>query len=175
MGIALLVWALISGSLAAALATVRPSFVFGLLGRPKQLVVGGLAAIIMRVTAGFRFESEATSGLFNITWPLVGYVHEPSAVGLSVAGAAMVTLFVGVVKQRPAWIGAGLLVMMFAEPVSSAGGLNAVGAAGVLPVIWALDPIPKTADTQRKGPAEAGPFRTRWFLGLSRRGQRPLR
>ncbi len=127
-----------------------------------MLIAGGVVALLMRIWGGSLFGAAPTDGAYNITWPLVGYFEVPSLVGFVVAGSALVTLAMGLRSRRPSWVASGLLVLMFAAPIHFTGGINTVRAAGVLPVVWALDPPPvakKPARTakRRRDPSVTDP------------------
>ena len=80
---------------------------------------------------------EAPHGLSTLGFPFLGFATEPSFVGAAVVMAGALTTGFGIRDRSLAWGLSGLLVVclsgvVYAEP------LNAVRAAGMLPVLWAV-------------------------------------
>ncbi len=140
LGILLLVFALVGTGYWAAIAlgVTRPTFGTALFGRWKLLSVVVAAAIIVHLVALLIFDGsmlDSPSDSFGL--PPVAYFTNPSVVGFLVLGSGAFTLIFGAVRRDLAWIASGLLVVALGEAVTLHP-VNAVRAAGMLPVLWAV-------------------------------------
>lgn len=154
LAILLLVLAL-SGSgplAAAALGITRPTYATALLGRGRSLVVAVVSGVAVVILAVRLFDAPVfgtLDGAFSV--PFVAYFNQPSIVGFAVLSAGVVTVVVGLVRRDLAWLASGLLVLVLGEGVT-ANPVNAVRAAGMLPVLWALaSPLENSAGLTRSG------------------------
>jgi hypothetical protein len=147
LGVLLLALALTgSGYWAAvALGVTRPTFGTALFGRWRLLLVLAATAITVHLAAVWIFGGsifDAASGTFAL--PTIAYFNQPSVVGFLVLASGGSTLLLGGIRRDPAWIVSGILVVVLGEAVA-ANPLNAVRAAGMLPVLWALTPMPSSS------------------------------
>lgn len=122
-----------------ALAVVRPSYLVGIAGRWKHFLLGLGVAGVARLFWVFWFDDSLTAGLWALGLPLRGVMESPSPLGFLVVGAGLVTLVVGGVRRDWSWIASGLLVASLSVEVLR-DPINAVRAAGMLPVLWAFGP-----------------------------------
>lgn len=137
----LLTLSLMTGSavFGAATAMSRPSYLVALWGRWRVLAVGVSVAALVRLIWSSRLETPFLEGGRNLDWPLVGIVDSPSVTGALVMLAGICTAVVGLARRDWGWVGGGLFVLLFAEPVVS-GPTHMLRAAGYLPVLWGLGP-----------------------------------
>ena len=133
--------ALFTGSRLAAGATAltRPSYVLGLAKDWRALAVGLAVALVVKVFWSWRFVESVTSGGFNLDIPFRGIVQSPSLTGGLVVIAGLATALIGLAKKDAGWILSGLLVVSLSAVVVDTP-VNAVRAAGLLPVLWAFGP-----------------------------------
>ena len=125
---------------AAALGITRPTYAVALVGRWKLLSAVVAAVIAIRLLAlglfgGSIFES--IEGSFTL--PFVAYFDHASVVGFLVLAGAVVTMGVGIIRRDLSWVVAGMFVVMLGGPIT-VNPINAVRAAGMLPVLWAFGP-----------------------------------
>lgn len=142
MGILLLSMALAWGwwTAAALLGMTRPTFLVAVWGRWRFLLFGVLGAIAIALYGLISFGTSAlipSGGRLGL--PVVAYFEHPSAWGVLLAGAALVTLAFGIGKRDWAWILAGGFVLCFGTDVLR-DPVNAWRAVGFLPVMWAFGP-----------------------------------
>jgi len=140
LGILLLALALVgSGYWAAvALGLTRPTFGTALFGRGRSLSLLVVTATTVRLAAVWIFNGsilENPGG--NLTLPAIAYFNRPSVLGFLVLASGASTLVFGAVRRDSAWMVSGLLVVALGEAVT-ANPANAVRAAGMLPVLWAV-------------------------------------
>lgn len=142
LGMFFLAYAMATGSIwaAAALGVTRPSYLIGLLGRWRQVGVGVGATVAILVYGLFRFgvENFIPDG-GRVGLPLRAYFEHSTPWGWLVALAAAATLMVGIRKRDWAWIASGLLILCLGTDVT-ANPVNALRAAGMIPVLWAFGP-----------------------------------
>ena len=133
--------ALFTGSRLAAGATslARPSYLLGLAKDWRALAVGLGTALIVKLLWSWRFAESVTSGGFNLDAPFRGVVQSPSLVGWIVVIAGLATLLFGLATRDAGWVLSGLLVVSLSVVVVDTP-VNAVRAAGLLPVLWAFGP-----------------------------------
>lgn len=153
LAILLLTYALASGPWwsAIALGVTRPSYLLGLVQRSRLFAYGIAAALTLIGYSILKFGTDQLvpdSGRIGI--PLAAYVEHPSPAGWVLAGLAVATLIVGVLRRDWAWILSGLLVICLGSDVTP-NIENAWRAAGMLPVLWALGP-------GYRPPSEAAPL-----------------
>ncbi len=123
---------------AVALGVTRPTFGTALLGRWRQLSFLVVAAIAVNLAAMWIFDGsilDSPSG--SLALPMMAYFTNPSVVGFLVLGSGVFTLLLGARRRDSAWIVSGVLVVILGELVT-ANPVNAVRAAGMLPVLWAV-------------------------------------
>lgn len=155
MAVALLALALLGGSWSASigLAVARPSYVLAL-GQQWLLLGAALfTAIAVRVYWTAHFGEAFLIGGFNLDLPFRGIVQSPSGPSLLIVVSGLVTLVVGMVHRNWGWVFAGFLVVCLGRAVVDSP-VNAVRAAGLLPVLWAFGPewvpgMPVVAPTLR--------------------------
>lgn len=142
LGIVLLVLA-IAGSnrlASAALGVTRPSYAVAMFDRLDLALAAILAAVALRLAAGAIFQAalfDSPTDLFS--YPAVAYFSEPSLGGFVVLIAGLATLVIGLAKRNLAWVSSGFLVLALGTAVTI-DPINAVRAAGMLPVLWAFGP-----------------------------------
>jgi hypothetical protein len=146
LAILLLTVALMGGGVwpAVVMATVRPTYVLGLADRRRLFVPAVIVALAVRILWIVVFDASFLSGTVNLGLPLRGFLDEPSLIGALVMGAGIITLIMGVKHRRFSWVLSGLLVLclsgvVYADPI------NAVRAAGMLPVLWAFGTAKSTS------------------------------
>lgn len=140
LGILLLVFALVGTGYwaAVALGVTRPTFGVALLGRWQPLSVLVVTTIVVNIAAALIFDgSILDSPTRSFAFPAIGYFNEPSVVGFLVLASGAFTLLRGIFRRDLAWIVSGLLVVALGEAITL-NPLNAVRAAGMLPVLWAV-------------------------------------
>lgn len=141
LAIALLTLALAHGSVWATLglAIVRPDYLVGLLSRWRLALAGGVLGVAFRMLWVERFDDSVIGGSVALAWPLVGILEAASPVGWLVIGAGLYTVVRGIVARDLSWVASGVVVVCFSAVVYNAP-VNAVRAAGLLPVLWAFGP-----------------------------------
>lgn len=142
LGLLFLTLAMMGSGLWAALAlgATRPTYALALLGRWPSFVSAMTAAIAVRVIAALIFSASVFQGAEGaFAPPLRSFFDHPSVVGFAVLIAGLVTLVIGVSRRDLAWAVAGVLVVLLGDSVL-ASPLNAVRAAGMMPVLWAFGP-----------------------------------
>jgi hypothetical protein len=146
LGILLLALGLVgSGYWAAvALGVTRPTYGTALVGRWRILAALVATAIAVRLAAAsifggsiFDVSTDSFGSSSNFGPPAMAFFAQPSVLGFLVLASGVFTLLFGAVRRDPAWIVSGVLVVVLGEAVT-ANPLNAVRAAGMLPVLWAL-------------------------------------
>lgn len=142
LGILLLILAMMgSGLLAsAALGLTRPSYAVALFDRLPLAVAAVLTAIAVRLVAVAIFQAplfDSPTELFAL--PVLAYLAEPSLAGFVVLLAGLATIGIGLANRNLAWVSSGLLVLVLGTAVTI-DPINAVRAAGMLPVLWAFGP-----------------------------------
>lgn len=142
LAVLLLAGCLLGGGIWASmiLGLTRPTYAVSLAGRWRLVAAAIFAFVVVRIAGAVLFPDPITdtpAGLFEI--PLAGYIAEPSIIGLSVLGAGLLTFVVGATRRDLGWLAAGALVLVFGGAILEAP-LNAVRAAGMLPVLWAFGP-----------------------------------
>lgn len=149
LGVLLLALGLVgSGYWAAvALGVTRPTYGTALFGRWRLLSVLVATAITIRLSAVWIFggsifdvSSDSLGSSNNFGPPAIAFFAQPSVVGFLVLASGVFTLLFGAIRRDLAWIVSGALVVALGEAVT-ANPLNAVRAAGMLPVLWALTQI----------------------------------
>ena len=146
LGILLLVLAQVGTGYWAAIAlgATRPTFATALVGRWKPLSVLVAVAIMVNLLAMLIYDGSILDSPSNgLGLPAVGYLKEPSVVGFLVLGSGAFTLLRGVFRRDLAWIASGFLVVVLGEAVT-VDPVNAVRAAGMLPVLWAVTQGPSS-------------------------------
>jgi hypothetical protein len=141
LAIALLTLALAHGSLLASLglAMVRPDYLVGLLSNWRLALSGGLLGVAFRMLWVERFDDSVVGGSVALAWPMVGILEAGSPVGWLVIAAGLYTVIKGVVTRDLSWVASGVLVVCFSAVVYDTP-VNAIRAAGLLPVLWAFGP-----------------------------------
>jgi len=141
LAIALLTLALAHGSVLATLglAIARPDYLVGLLSRWRLALAGGLLGVAFRMLWVERFDDSVIGGSVALAWPLVGILEAASPVGWLVIAAGLFTVIKGIVSRDLSWVASGVLVVCFSAVVYNAP-VNAIRAAGLLPVLWAFGP-----------------------------------
>lgn len=141
LALSLLTVAFLTGAVIPGLlvAFVRPTYLLALANRPRLFLMGILLAVVGKAVWSLRFGESFLSGLFNVGLPFVGIFEASSWVGVLVIGAGVVTFAVGLTRRDWAWILSGLFVVCFSAVVLDSP-INALRAAGVLPVLWAFGP-----------------------------------
>ena len=141
VGLVALTWAIATGHIwvSAALGMIRPSFLVALVGRWKQVVVGGLAAIGLTTMWLFRFgfNPDEFGGAFD--WPLVGYLEVPTLQSTALILFAILTIGRGAMTRQLGWVASGVLVLILSAAVLE-DPTNSWRAAGFLFIIWAFGP-----------------------------------
>lgn len=161
-----LAYATATGAVWASIAVgvSRPSFLTGLLGRPR-LIYGLAAAVLLTAYSAVRFGVE---GLISegerFAFPVTGFVDNPSIFGWALCLFALVTLWRGFRHRDLAWSVSALLVLSLGADVTF-DIANAWRAAGMLPVLWAFGPGHEPS---------VSPIGLWERLSLSRRGVRTL-
>jgi hypothetical protein len=122
----------------AALAIVRPTFAISTATSWRHLTLAGVIAVAFRLYWVTHF-GDALFGVDPIGLPLVGIFHTFSLAGGLVVLSGVVTVVIGIWRRNLAWILCGVLVCCFGDKVL-ADPINAVRAAGMLPVLWAFGP-----------------------------------
>ncbi len=151
LGILLLLLAMVgSGLLASAvLGMTRPSYAVAIFNRLDLALAAVFTAIAVRLAAVVIFQAplfDSPSSLFS--FPAVAYFFEPSLAGFAVLIAGLATLGVGLTKRNLAWVSSGFLVLVLGTAVTK-DPINAVRAAGMLPVLWAFGPAWKPESLSR--------------------------
>lgn len=143
---------------AFALGIVRPSYMTTLVGGWPLFLAAAGSALAIRILAFYLFGGNfLDGGAGNVTAPLVGYFQEPSFPGFVIAGAGLATIAVGAIRRNLAWGVSGMLVVMLG-PIVLEHPINALRAAGVLPVLWAFGPGYKaTRATSEPSSTRSGP------------------
>lgn len=141
LAIALLTLAFGSASVLAllGLSIVRPSYLAGVAPLGKGFMIALAAAVGFRLYWVAHFGDAVTGGVVNFTAPLLGVISSPSLTGVLVVAAGIYTVLRGVTDRDLGWIMAGLMVCCLSEVVYDTP-VNAVRAAGLLPVLWAFGP-----------------------------------
>lgn len=142
LGILLLVLSLtVSGFWAAvALGITRPTYAAALVGKWKLLSEVVAAAIVIRLLAFGLFGGSMFATINRaFSLPFVAYFDNPSVVGFLVLAGAVFTIGIGIIRRDLAWVVAGIFVVVLGVGVT-AHPLNAVRAAGMVPVLWAFGP-----------------------------------
>ncbi|HLF41922.1 MAG TPA: hypothetical protein VJA46_00175 [Acidimicrobiia bacterium] len=141
LSIALLTLALAHGSILSSggLAIVRPDYLVALLSNWRLAISSAALAVVFRLIWVVHFGDSVTGGLFNLSWPFVGILETSSPVGWLVIVAGLFTLINGFLDRDISWVASGLLVICFSAVVLDTP-VNAVRAAGLLPVLWAFGP-----------------------------------
>lgn len=121
------------------LAVVRPSYLAARVSRPVQFSLAIAIAIAVRVVFALHLDVGLTEGAFNFDFPFVGVLETPSLVGWGVALAGLGTALIGTLRRDLDWVISGILVICLSAVVYDSP-LNAVRAAGMLPVLWAFGP-----------------------------------
>jgi hypothetical protein len=152
LGILLLVLAMVgSGLLAsAALGMTRPTYAVAIFNRLDLALAAVLTAIAVRLAAVVIFQApffDSPSSYFSL--PAVAYFLEPSFAGFAVLIAGLATMRVGLAKRNLAWVSSGLLVIVLGTAVTE-DPINAVRAAGMLPVLWVFGPAWKPESLSRR-------------------------
>ena len=126
-----------------ALGVTRPDYLLALLWRWKTFAYGVTAAALLLAYAGFRFGIETLFPFDTRVFgpPLAGYLETPSIAGWVLASAALGTLAIGVRSRNWTWIVVGVYILCFSQKVLL-DPVNALRAAGMLPVLWAFGPRP---------------------------------
>jgi hypothetical protein len=155
LGTLLLVLSLTASGIwaAAALGISRPTYAVALFGKWKLLSAVVAAVIVIRLLAFGLFGGsilESIDGSFSL--PFVAYFDHASVVGFLVLAGAVVTIGVGMIRRDLAWVVAGMFVVVLGGPIIE-NPINAVRAAGMLPVLWAFGPNWQAA-TVRPGTKE---------------------
>lgn len=128
---------IVSGSVIFALLTAltRPSFIVGL--RSWRSIASALvAAVVMKTYWSAHFDESLFTGSHAFAAPFVGILQAPSVLGVLITTAAVVTALIGARRRDFAWVASGLLVMSL-SPIVLDSPINALRAAGMLPVLWA--------------------------------------
>lgn len=124
----------------AALGITSPTYLVALWGHWRLLLAGVLTAVALAAYSLFAFGTESfIPGGGRIGFPFAAYLDHLSVWGMLLAGAALITLWVGARAKDWSWVLAGIFVLCFGwdvlrEPI------NAWRAAGFLPVLWAFGP-----------------------------------
>jgi hypothetical protein len=147
----ILVATFISGSriLAAALGITRPSYAIALFGKWALLSWAVAAAFVLRIAVYWRFRGSLLGGPEDLfASPLSGYISANSWDAWLIGAIASLTLIMGIRARTWSWAASGFFVLCFgiailAEPV------NAIRAAGFLPVLWAFGPNPQWSSIRR--------------------------
>ncbi|MGA7228327.1 MAG: hypothetical protein WBZ40_09940 [Acidimicrobiia bacterium] len=133
-----------------ALAVVRPTYAVAVANRPYTFVTVIVLAILFRLVWVVHFGDSILGGASNLALPFTGVVSSPNPVGIAVVVAGLVTLIGGIRARSWSWLAAGLLVCCLGGPVY-ADPINAVRAAGMLPVLWAFGTHPELRATSLSG------------------------
>ena len=141
LAIALLTLAFTGGSFLAvlALSIVRPSYMAGLVPLGTSFIIGLTAAIGFRLYWVGHFGDALLGGSGTFALPFIGVASTPSVAGVLVAAAGLYTVVRGGTHRDIGWILAGLMVCSLSEVVYDTP-INAVRAAGLLPVLWTFGP-----------------------------------
>ena len=138
----------------ASVVLVRPSYILALGSRTSHLLLGALGAVLIKGIWSVRFQESFFSGAWNLTFPIKGFLDTPSAVGLLVLLAGAATMVIGLFRRDLGWALSGLLVVSMGAVVYDTP-INALRAAGMLPVLWAFGPgyqgQPKDSDSSLVG------------------------
>ena len=127
----------------AALAVIRPSYLVALAGKWRLLLIGLVVAGGVRIAWAWWFGDSLTDGLWNLGIPFRGAAEAASPAALAVAAAGAVTTVIGLMRKDWGWLVSGLLVVSMSAVVYDTP-INAVRAAGMLPVLWAFGPRYRT-------------------------------
>jgi hypothetical protein len=141
LALAVLAFAIFSGSaiLGWSVSLVRPSYLLALASRWRVLLAGA-ATVFLAKLFWSRFFGEAFLGISGvIDWPFVGVLESPSLMGWAVVLSGLTTAAVGILRRDATWIVSGAFVWCFGTVVLDTP-VNAVRAAGFLPVLWAFGP-----------------------------------
>ncbi|MGA7097452.1 MAG: hypothetical protein WB245_07780 [Acidimicrobiia bacterium] len=125
-----------------ALAVVRPTYAVAVANRPATFVAVIVLSILFRLVWVAHFGDSIMGGASNLAFPFTGVASSPNPVGFAVLVAGLVTLIGGIRARSWSWLAAGLLVCCLGGPVY-ADPINAVRAAGMLPVLWAFGTHPE--------------------------------
>ncbi len=139
LALSLLGWALFLNStvLALLVAPVRPTYLVALAARWRLVLAAGAGVVLLKAIWSWRFSEPLLTGSDNVSWPFVGVISSPSVLGILVAVAGLTTAVVGVMRRDLSWVVAGVFTICFGPIVAS---INAVRAAGFLPLLWAFGP-----------------------------------
>lgn len=156
LAVLLLALTLTSGSLwlAGLLGSVRPTYISGLFGRWRPLLIGLVVAGAVRGIASYLFPDAGIGIAGSVSWPLHGYLQFPSLGAGMILVACLATLIQGVRKRDPGWVIAGCSVLCLG-PLVLENPVNAFRAAGLLPVLWAFGPRYRLLESRS------------WFPGLA--------
>ena len=141
LSIFLLSVALFTGSRLAAIAValVRPSYIVGLANHWRLLLFGLVSALAIKAFWSWWFDEAFLSGTSNFDIPFRGVIESPSVLGWIVVLAGLATAVVGAKQRDWGWILSGMMVISLAMVVVDTP-INALRAAGMLPVLWAFGP-----------------------------------
>lgn len=141
LALGLLTVSLITGSVIAGflVTVVRPSYLLATVNRPRLFVAGLTLAVVVKAVWSLRFDDSFLSGASNLGLPFVGIWQATTWMGLAVVGSGAVTSAVGIAKRDWAWAVSGFFVVCLSAVVLD-NPINALRAAGVLPVLWAFGP-----------------------------------
>lgn len=141
LALALIAVSIYSGSAVAGLSVsiVRPTYLVALVGRWRVFLGGLLIAALVKVYWSWHFVEPLTTGGFNLSWPFDGILEAPTPLGWALVLAAVATAAVGVIRSDWSWVLSGAFVLCLGEVVFDTP-MNAVRAAGYLPVLWAFGP-----------------------------------
>ncbi len=124
------------------LAMVRPPYLTGVADMPRKLLIGLVVAGVFRVGGAWLVGTSPFEGTaVALGLPFVGFLETPSLLGGLVLASALATVFLGIRRKSWSWVLSGLLVLMMSATVYDTP-VNAVRAAGVLPVLWAFSATP---------------------------------
>jgi hypothetical protein len=142
LGALLLALALANGSILGVilLGVTRPTYLLGLITRWKLLIWGVGAAVALGGYSLWRFGLEGAQVDGGRIGPLLtAYFENPSVTAWVLVVSALVTVILGLRARDWAWVLGGLFVLSFGHDVTL-DPVNALRAAGFLPILWGFGP-----------------------------------
>jgi hypothetical protein len=121
------------------LGLTRPTYLIALISHRRAFVAGVLASACLFGYGVWRFGWDLGQYTGVATLPFVGFIQAAGPGSWIVALAAVATLLVGLIRWDWAWVASAVFVLCFSALVVE-NSVNALRAAGALPVLWAFGP-----------------------------------
>lgn len=141
LGVLALTWTMATGKwwAAAALGVIRPSFIVALWGRWRLFLASAVTAAAFGAIWITQFGSPLGLSSQILGPPVVGYLADPSPLGVFLASLAAVSIGMGIKHRNWAWAVSGLFILCLTETVVGEA-VHGWRAAGMLFVLWAFGP-----------------------------------